>query len=789
MSSVGKSVPHESALGHVTGSALYTDDLCVRFPGLLHAWPVQAPHAHARVLNVDASAARDMPGVVKVLGREDVLGENNTGASRRDEPLFPEEVEYHGQPVAWVLAESQEQAIQAAQRVVVEYEPLPAIIGIEAAEAANSYLTEPERIERGDVDVAFSRCESLEGKFFVGGQEHFYLETQCALAYLDEGESMLVQSSTQHPTETQEIVARVLGVEKNRVVVQSLRMGGAFGGKEVQANVFAAVAALGARLTGRPVRARLDRARDMMMTGKRHPFLGRYRIGFDRQGKILAFDLQLTSDGGYSLDLSAPVLGRALFHCDNAYNIPNLRVVGRVAKTHTTSHTAFRGFGGPQGMVMIEDAIDAVARYLALPPHAVRQANFYQEGDTTHYGQPVRDAARIQRIWDRLLETSAFERRWAEAEAYNANSSARKRALAITPVKFGISFTAKYYNQGGALVLVYRDGSVQVNHGGTEMGQGLHTKMRQVAAHTLGIPLDSVRVMPTRTDKVPNTSATAASSGTDLNGAAVADACRTLRDRLLEVAGRLLGLDPGDLVIEEGMIRSQGVNPEGRSLRFAEVVERAYLDRIQLSSTGFYRTPEIHYDRIKGRGKPFHYFAYGAAVTEVEVDGFTGMYRILRTDILHDVGSSLSPLVDRGQVEGGFVQGLGWLTQEELWWTPEGRLGTVNASTYKLPSLGECPEEFHVELLERAEEPGVIYGSKAVGEPPFMLAISAREALRQAVASFATSAEACKSGVPLASPATAEAVFWAIDARSSTVEGIVADVATATPSASLQSAQ
>ncbi|MEZ4229883.1 MAG: xanthine dehydrogenase molybdopterin binding subunit [Polyangiaceae bacterium] len=763
MSSVGKSVPHESALGHVTGAALYTDDLCTRFPGLLHAWPVMAPHAHARVLTVDAASAATAPGVVKILGAADVIGENNTGASRRDEPLFPEEVEFHGQPVAWVLAESQEQAIQAAQRVVVEYEVLPAIIGIEAAEAADSYLTEPERIERGDVERTFTQCETLQGEFFVGGQEHFYLETQSALAYLDEADSVMVQSSTQHPTETQEIVARVLGVEKNRVVVQSLRMGGAFGGKEVQANVFAAVAALGSRLTRRPVRARLDRARDMMLTGKRHPFLGRYRIGFDPRGKILAFDLQLTSDGGYSLDLSAPVLGRALFHCDNAYNIPNLRVVGRVAKTHTTSHTAFRGFGGPQGMVMIEDALDAVARHLSLPPHVVRQRNFYRDGDSTHYGQPVKDAGRIQRIWDRLLETSAFERRSGEVEAFNANQTTRKRGLAITPVKFGISFTAKYYNQGGALVLIYRDGSVQVNHGGTEMGQGLHTKMRQVAAHTLGIPLASVRIMPTRTDKVPNTSATAASSGTDLNGAAVANACETLRERLLEVAGRLLGQDPGDLVIEEGRIQARGADSEGHGLTFAQVVERAYLDRIQLSSTGFYRTPEIHYDRIKGRGKPFHYFAYGAAVTEVEVDGFTGMYRILRTDILHDVGSSLSPLVDRGQVEGGFIQGLGWLTQEELWWAPDGRLGTINASTYKLPSLGECPEEFHVELLERAEEPGVIYGSKAVGEPPFMLAISAREALRQAVASFATPAGQ-RRGVPLKSPATPEAVFWAIDA-------------------------
>jgi xanthine dehydrogenase large subunit len=564
----------------------------------------------------------------------------------------------------------------------------------------------------------------------------------------------MVQSSTQHPTETQEIVARVLGVAKNEVIVQSLRMGGAFGGKEVQANSIASIAALGAKLSGRPVRVRLDRARDVTITGKRHPYLGRYSVGFDDAGVISAFDLQLIGDGGFSLDLSVPVLGRALFHCDNAYNIPNLRVVGRVAKTHTTSHTAFRGFGGPQGMLMIEDAMDAVARATGLPPHVVRERNFYREGDTT-----------------RLSQTSELSARWQAMLKFNQGHAHTKRGLAITPVKFGISFTAKHYNQAGALVLIYRDGSVQVNHGGTEMGQGLHTKMRQVAAQALGVALDAIRVMPTRTDKVPNTSATAASSGTDLNGAAVADACATLRARLLDVASRMLGADPGDLVIADGLVTRVGSQPtqdRAGSLAFADVVDRAYLDRVQLSATGYYRTPEIHYDAATGRGKPFHYFAYGAAVTEVEVDAFTGMYKFLRADILHDVGSSLSPLVDRGQVEGGYVQGVGWLTQEELWWSEDGRLGTPNASTYKLPSLGECPEIFNVELLDRAAEPGVIYGSKAVGEPPLMLAISAREALRQAVSSFSQKQEP----VLLASPATPEAVFWAIE-RLKTLSGAV----------------
>lgn len=766
--SVGSAVSHESARGHVTGRALYTDDLCSRFPNLLHAWPVQSVHAHARVLKLDTAAALATPGVTHVLTERDVTGVNNTGAARRDEALFPQEIEYHGQPVVWVLAEDLEQAILGASRVRIEYEALPALLSIEQAEAADSYLTAAERIERGDVETALSLGRSLSGQLFAGGQEHFYLETQAAIAYLDEGDSVMVQSSTQHPTETQEIVARVLGLPKNEVVVQSLRMGGAFGGKEVQANAVAAVAALGAKLSGRPVRVRLDRARDMSITGKRHPFLGRYTVGFDDAGHITAFDLQLISDGGYSLDLSAPVLGRALFHCDNAYNIPNLRVVGRVAKTHTTSHTAFRGFGGPQGMLMIEDAIDAVARATGLAPHVVRERNLYQEGDSTHYGQPVKDAERISRIWTRLTQTSQFGARWQAMQDFNAQHAHVRRGLAITPVKFGISFTAKHYNQAGALVLIYRDGSVQVNHGGTEMGQGLHTKMRQVAARALGVRLDSIRVMPTRTDKVPNTSATAASSGTDLNGAAIADACATLRARLLDVAADMLSAEPSDLEFADGLVtrRRAGADPQGSAseqaeprLAFPDVVERAYMDRIQLSATGFYRTPDIHYDPATGRGKPFHYFAYGAAVTEVEVDAFTGMYKFLRADILHDVGSSLSPLVDLGQVEGGYAQGVGWLTQEELWWAEDGRLGTPNASTYKLPSLGECPEIFNVELLDRAAESGVIYGSKAVGEPPLMLGISAREALRQAVSSFSQQ----QAPVTLASPATPEAVFWAIE--------------------------
>ena len=755
---VGRSVPHESAEGHVTGAALYTDDLVTRYPGCLHAWPVQVMHARAKVDAIDVTVALRVPGVVRVLTKDDVPGENDTGAARRDEPLFPDEIVYYGQPVCWVLAETEEAAKLGAQAVVVKVSPLPAITSIEQAVKEESFHTEVGTIARGDVQDALSTAPHLaEAELFVGGQEHFYLETHASIADVDEAGSVVIQSSTQHPTETQDIVARVLGLPKNRVVVQSLRMGGAFGGKETQANPYASVAAVGCHATGRPVRVRLDRLRDFTMSGKRHPFLGRYRVGFDDEGRILGFDLELYSDGGWSLDLSAPVFHRALFHADNAYYLPHIRVSGRACKTNMCSHTAFRGFGGPQGMVMIEDAIDRIARLTGLAPHVVRERNFYREGHTTHYEQPVEQAERIQTIWDDLKASSDFEARWAALEAHNEESRDLKRGIAITPVKFGISFTAKYYNQAGALVLVYRDGSVQLNHGGTEMGQGLHTKMLQIAAHTLGVPLERVRAMPTRTDKVPNTSATAASAGTDLNGAAVKDACETIKARLAEVAGRMLSVDPSELSFEDGIVGR--VDGEGEALSFPAVVDHAYHERVPLSATGFYRTPGLHFDQAAGRGRPFHYFTYGAAVTEVELDGFTGMYRIRRVDILHDVGDSISPLVDLGQVEGGFMQGLGWMTQEELWWAEDGRLGTGNASTYKLPTIGELPPVLNVRLMPKATEPSVVHGSKAVGEPPFMLAISVREAIRQAIAAFGAPGRP----IELGSPATAEQAFWSIE--------------------------
>ena len=732
----GKPVPHESARGHVTGEALYTDDLVLRFPNVLLAWPVLAPHAHALVKSLDISPALSQSGVVTVLTAADVPGEGDSGSNRHDEPLFPAEVMYHHQPVVWVLGETLEAARLGAERVLVEYEPLPAILTIEDAIAAGSFLSGPFKLADGDVSGIEASPLYFEGELIIGGQEHFYLETHCAIAWRDETGGVAAHSSTQHPAEAQEVISRVLGIPRSRVAVECLRMGGAFGGKEVQSNPWVAIAALGTWKTGRPVRVRLTRALDFALTGKRHPFLARYSAGFDQDGRLQGVRISYYSDGGWSLDLSEPILWRALFHSDNTYKLPNVELTGSICRTHKTSQTAFRGFGGPQGMLVIEEILDQAARRLSLPPEVVRERNFYREGDCTHYGQLVKDADRIETIWQHLKISSEFDRRRKEIERFNEHHVHHKRGLAITPVKFGISFTAQFFNQAGALVLIYRDGSVQVNHGGTEMGQGLHTKIQQIAADGLGVPLEAVRVMPTRTDKVPNTSATAASAGTDLNGAAVADACRQLCVRLNEVAAGL---------------------PEGTS--FAQVCEAAYRKRVPLFAQGYYRTPDIHFDPKAGRGKPFHYFAYAAAVSEVEIDGFTGEYRLLRTDILEDVGESVSPIVDLGQVEGGFIQGVGWLTLEELVWNAQGHLATAGASTYKLPSWSEIPEVFNVDFLERAADPTVVMGSKAVGEPPLMLAISVREAIRDAVAAFG-------DGGPLtfASPATPERVFFAVQA-------------------------
>jgi xanthine dehydrogenase large subunit len=760
---VGLPLPHESAALHVTGAALYTDDLGVRMAGVLHAWPVQAPHAHARVTGLRVQPAYGVEGVVRVLTADDVPGVNDAGV-KHDEPLFPAEVMFYGHAICWVLGESESAARQGADAVEVDYEPLPSLLTLNEAIDAESFQGHRRTLSRGDAGAALdAAAHRFSGTFEFGGQEHFYLETHAALALVDEGGQVFVQSSTQHPSETQEIVAHVLGLASHAVTVQCLRMGGGFGGKEMQPHGYAAIAALGATLTGRPVRLRLNRTQDLTMSGKRHPFHAEWEVGFDAEHRLAGLRATLTSDGGWSLDLSEPVLARALCHIDNAYWIPDVEVHGRIARTNKTSQTAFRGFGGPQGMIVIEDILGRCAPQLGVSAEELRRSNLYLPGQATPYGQPVRHAERLRDIWRTLCERSDFAARTAEVAAFNAEHPQRKRGLAITPVKFGISFNLTAFNQAGALVHVYKDGSVLINHGGTEMGQGLHTKMIQVAATALGVPLSLVRLAPTRTDKVPNTSATAASSGADLNGGAVRNACEQIRERLADVAGRMLNIHPNDVRFVDGVVT--GIGFHDREITFAELANAAYHQRVSLWAAGFYRTEGLHWDSERMQGEPFKYFAYGASVSEVEVEGFTGAYRTRRVDIVHDVGDSLSPLIDLGQIEGGFVQGVGWLTLEELRWDTtdgphRGRLSTQSASTYKLPSFSEMPEDFRVHLFERATESGVVYGSKAVGEPPLMLAFSVREALRQAVGAFGPAG----MEVDLGSPATPEAVFWAVEA-------------------------
>ncbi|MHB2019642.1 MAG: xanthine dehydrogenase molybdopterin binding subunit [Candidatus Xenobia bacterium] len=746
-------LPHESATGHVSGRAQYVDDT-VRSKPFLDVWPVMAPHAHARIARRDATVARSMPGVVAVLMAEDVPGVNDVGALRRDEMLLADrEVMFHGHMVALVIGDSLDACRAAAEKVEVDYEPLPAILTIQDAVAQSSFHTEPHRIRRGDCETALATSPHLlEGELATGGQEHFYLEAQAAWAERGDDDDIFVCSSTQHPSEIQACVAHVLNLPRHRVVVQAPRMGGGFGGKETQGNTWAAVVALAAWKTQRPVRLQLDRDVDMQLTGKRHPFWSRYRVGFDDDGRVRGLWVEVFSDGGWSVDLSESINDRALFHLDNVYYLPAVDMTGRVTRTHMVSHTAFRGFGGPQGIAVIEEIMDRMARTLGLAPELVRERNLYHgsgETNTTPYGMEIADN-RVQTLWQSVLEKADFAARRRAVTEWNAEHPHVKRGLAVTAVKFGISFTNPMLNQAGALVNVYRDGSVQVNHGGTEMGQGLYTKIRGVAMRELGLPADRIRVMKTSTDKVPNTAPTAASSGSDMNGQAVKAACDTLKERLLPLAGELLGVPPD--AWREGRVWAGE-----KSVSFAELVDKAWQQRISLSATGYYRTPNLDYVKARGQGRPFYYFAGGAAVSEVEVDGFTGMKRVLRVDVVHDVGDSLNYGVDRGQIEGAFVQGMGWLTGEELLWDEKGRLLTHSASTYQIPSFSDAPMVFNVTLLPNAAQDGTIHGSKAVGEPPLMLAFSVREALRDAIAAFGNGGI-----VELAAPATHEAIYRAV---------------------------
>ena len=790
---VGLSRPHESAALHVSGQAAYTDDV-PELAGTLHAALGLSPVAHGWLRSVDVQGLRALPGVVAVCTAADIPGTNDCGPIVHDDPVLapivpvtpeaaPEpgpgvargSVQYLGQPVFVVVATTRELARRAAARArdFLHIDPLPAVVDVRQAHAQGLHLGAPLRLTREQAPGATRQAietapHRLAGRFSLGGQEQFYLEGHISYAQPGEDGAMRVLCSTQHPSEMQHVVAHVLAQPAHRVQVECRRMGGGFGGKESQSAVFAASAALAAARLRRPVKLRVDRDDDFLVTGRRHGFEFDYEVGFDEAGRVLGVQVTMLCQAGWSTDLSPPVLTRAICHFDNAYWLPNVAMEGWLVRTNTQSNTAFRGFGGPQGALAIEVIVDEVARALGRDPLAVRQANYYAESplpgapaaalQATPYGQPVRDNI-IHALTTRLVRDSGYEARRAEAARFNATSPVLKRGLALTPVKFGISFNVTHFNQAGALVHVYTDGSVLVNHGGTEMGQGLNTKVAQVVAHELGLPLARVRCTATDTSKVANTSATAASTGSDLNGKAAQDAARRVRERLAAFwVGTLAAPAPRaqDVRFEDGELRLGA-----QAARFDDVVAQAYLARVQLWSDGFYATPGLHWDRATLTGHPFYYYAYGAAVTEVVVDTLTGESRVLRADLLHDAGRSLNPAIDIGQIEGAYVQGLGWLTCEELVWHPQtGKLLTHAPSTYKIPTANDVPAELRTALWDEPCRVDSIHRSKAVGEPPLLLAFSAFLAIRDAVSAVG----AHRVQPPLSAPATPEAILRAVDA-------------------------
>ena len=756
---IGEPLPHESGKLHVTGEALYTDDIATP-ANTLHAYVGLSQATHARIKNLNLDAVRKAPGVVCVVTDSDIPGSSDIGPVYPGDPLIAgDNVEFRGQILFAVAAVSYKAARRAARLAEVEYEMLPAILDSQTAHELGSYVRPMHCQKRGDAEAAIAAAPlQLEGEFRSGGQEQMYLEGQVSLAIPDEDERMLVYSSTQHPSEGQKLVAEVLNIPLSHVTVQVRRMGGAFGGKETNANQWACLAALLAHKTSRPVRLKLSRAEDFVLTGKRHPFLSKYRVGFAPNGEILGLEIDLLGDCGMSADLSDAIVDRAMFHIDNCYFLASVTVRGYRVKTHKVSNTAFRGFGGPQGILAIENIIEEIASATGLDPLVVRQKNFYGRSgnrDTTHYGQRIEQHI-IQPLVARLVIQSEYQKRKDEIHQFNQGSAVLKRGIAITPVKFGISFTVTHLNQAGALLHVYTDGSVQLNHGGTEMGQGLYTKVAQIVATTLQIDVGNISCTATRTDKVPNTSPTAASSGSDLNGMAAKQAAETLKHRLREFAAKQFAVDITAVQFAEG-----NVHIGDDILTFAELARLAYLNRVSLSAVGYYRTPKIHYDRKLAQGRPFYYFAYGAAVSEVIIDTLTGEYKVQRVDICHDVGESLNPALDMGQIEGGFIQGMGWVTNEELIWDGDGKLLTDGPAKYKIPGVGDTPVEFNVELLP--DSPNIeatIFHSKAVGEPPLMLGISVWAALRHAIASLG----GYQFSPQLSVPATPEKVLLSCDA-------------------------
>jgi xanthine dehydrogenase large subunit len=751
---MGANHPHESARAHVTGGATYIDDI-PELKGTLHAAPILSTVAHGKLHGVDTGAALQMPGVKAVLLARDIPGDPVIASYVHDEPIFAsDKVEHIGQVIGVVVADTVMQARRAARKVKLDIEPLPAILTPQEAVKAQSFVLPPVTVRRGDPEEGLARApHRLKGELEVGGQEHFYLEGQVGYVVPLEQDQWHVYSSTQHPGEIQHWVAHALHLPNSAVKVECRRMGGGFGGKETQSGHIAVWAAIAAHKLRRPVKLRLDRDDDFMITGKRHPFAYEYDVGFDDSGLITGLKLMLAANCGFSADLSGPVADRAVFHADNGYFLSDVEIVSYRCKTNTQSHTAFRGFGGPQGMIVIEAILGDIARHLKMDPLDVRKRNLYgiRERNVTHYQMQVEDNI-LEPLMARLEESSAYRQRRDEIAKWNAQSPVIKRGLALTPVKFGISFTATFFNQAGALVHVYTDGSVQVNHGGTEMGQGLNTKVAQIVADELGVPLERVRVTAADTSKVPNASATAASSGTDLNGRAAQFAARQVRERLARYVADKNGCEPGQVIFAAGRVSTPTVR-----MSFDELVDDAYHARVQLWSDGFYKTPKIHYDKHTLTGRPFYYFSYGAACSEVAIDTLTGESRVLAVDILHDVGHSINPALDIGQIEGGFIQGMGWLTTEQLLWNDKGYLATHAPSTYKIPATGDVPAHFRIALWPEANREDNVGGSKAVGEPPFMLAISVWEAMRDAVA-----AARGAGTVKLDAPATAENVLKAL---------------------------
>ena len=754
---VGSGVKHDSAHLHVSGRAIYTDDL-PEPKGLLHAAFGTSTRAHAKIKSIDVSAVESAPGVVAVMVAADIPGTNDYGVVLADDPILaPDLVQYVGQPVLAVAAETVDEARRAALLAKVDYEDLEPILDPETAVAAGSFVLPSETLTVGDSQSALeSASNRLSGRVELGGQDQFYLEGQIALAIPREDGDFLIYSSSQHPGEVQHTVAHAIGKESKDVVVECRRMGGAFGGKESQPALIAAAAALLSQKSGRAVKLRLDRDADMIITGKRHDFVINYDVGFDDSGLIQGVELTYASRCGMSADLSGSINDRTMFHSDNAYYLGDATIVSHRCKTNTVSNTAFRGFGGPQGMFAIEYAVDEIARKLSLDPLDVRKRNFYGKDDrnVTPYQQTIEDNI-IHEVVDQLEASSEYRARREEIAEWNASNKILKKGIAITPVKFGIAFTASHLNQGGALLHIYTDGTAHLNHGGTEMGQGLFTKVAQVVAEELQIDIDRIKITASDTSKVPNASATAASSGTDLNGKAAQAAAKKIKTRLTRFAAEHFGGNANDVVFDNNKVRAGG-----QEVSFAELVNLAYFARISLSATGFYRTQKINYDRSTFSGRPFLYYAYGAACAEVLIDTLTGEYRLLRADILHDCGKSLNPAIDMGQVEGGFIQGVGWLTSEELWWNEKGELKTYAPSTYKIPTCSDVPADLRVTLLESAaNREETIHRSKAVGEPPLMLALSVFHAVKDAVANTGDGGES-----PLLhAPVTPESILTSID--------------------------